>query len=913
MTKTNEQYERAKDVFLDLCDLPSGDRAARLDAACAGDEALRAEVVSLLGEYDAAPERAGADAATLRREGPRQPPAPERIGHYRVLHELARGGMGIVYLGRDERFGRRVAIKVIKRGMDTEAVVRRFEQERQLLAALNHPNIARLYDGGETGDGVPYFVMELVEGVAIDEYCDVHRLSIGDRLDLFRQVCAAVHYAHQNLVVHRDLKPSNIIVTEDGVPKLLDFGIARLVNPEINRTSGDPTLPQLRVMTPEYASPEQVRGDTITTGSDVYSLGVLLYELVSGHRPYRLAVRSPAEIERAICESEPEKPSTAVSRIEAIAEAAAGPTSTRSITPESVSAVREGRPERLRRRLTGDIDNIVLKAMRKEPQRRYESAAEFADDLRRHREGRPVLARPDTLVYRASKFVRRNKVGTAAAAMVFLSLVGGLSGTSWQARVAASERATALAERNTAQSERDRFERTWEQGHAFANVVVTRVVRQIKDYENALVPCQVIVEGAVDYYEVLRAEGVDDPALQSGVADAMVTLGDIVGGSRGSSLGLTGEAVGHYEQSLELREELAVGAPIDAEVHHDVSVSLIKIGDMHRRRGDVAGALARYDEAIRIREARLEAMGESEATLRALHIALNARGRILERTGALADALATYERSLELRRGVVAVSDDLNDRRNVGVGLVALGRTLRRLGRFAEAVDTFEQAVRYRERLAPDLDAVQPGRGERDVAVARTYLGEVRLDLGDAAAAAEEFGALVALAERRLPRDPANARVRRDVGRGHENVGWARLAADDPAEAAPHFARFAEMADWLHEHEGGDAEYREMWADAREALGARAAAAGLHEEAIDAFRDALELVEVMSADAEDLRRPEARARLLRRLGASLRAAGRPEQARQRLGDAVDGWETLVARVPEDAVLRRGLRRALATL
>src|SRR6266851_1086019 len=273
--------------------------------------------------------------------------------------------------------------------MDTQTIVRRFRHERQMLADLEHPNIARLIDGGTTGDGRPYFIMEHVDGIALDEYCDRRQLPVDERLMLFRTVCGTVHHAHQNLIVHRDLKPSNVLVTPAGVPKLLDFGIAKWLYPPPSVQTRTST--GLRPMTPEYASPEQVRGGTITTASDVYALGVLLYELLTGRHPYLTEERWLPDVERLICETDPERPSVTVSRVEG-REAGWG-----------------GSPETFRRRLAGDLDNIVLMALRKEPARRYASAQEFSEDIRRHLEGLPVIARKDTLAYRTSKFVRRNK------------------------------------------------------------------------------------------------------------------------------------------------------------------------------------------------------------------------------------------------------------------------------------------------------------------------------------------------------------------------------------------------------------------------------------------------------------------------------------------------------------------------
>jgi serine/threonine protein kinase/Flp pilus assembly protein TadD len=323
----------------------------------------------------------------------------------------------------DDEYQKQVAIKIVKRGMDTEAIIRRFLNERQILANLDHPNIAKLLDGGTTEDGLPYFVMDYIEGLPIHVYCDTHKRSIVERLKLFQTVCSAVHYAHHHDVVHRDIKPSNILVTAEGVPKLLDFGIAKLLNPDPSFQTKE-TTSLLRPMTPDYASPEQIRGEPITPASDVYSLGVLLYELLTSHRPYYVKNRTPQEIERTICEEEPKKPSTAISRIEEVP--AADGTNRITLTPESVSEARGDQQEKLRRHLAGDLDNMVLMALRKQPERRYASVGQFSEDIQHHLEGLPVIARKDTLWYRSAKFIRRNKASvlSAALASMILPLLG---------------------------------------------------------------------------------------------------------------------------------------------------------------------------------------------------------------------------------------------------------------------------------------------------------------------------------------------------------------------------------------------------------------------------------------------------------------------------------------------------------
>ena len=406
---TPERWKQIEGVFDAAMDLAPGERESYLAEECGTDAELRRQVEMLIRSHEQAgsfieePAVAGVIGSEAAAAGYdlgttdasfQEEPAPfigRRVGSYRIVRELGRGGMGAVYLAvrADDEFQKRVAIKLVKRGMDTDFILRRFRQERQILASLDHTYIARLMDGGTTDDGLPYFVMEYIEGLPINQFCDAHKLSTPERLRLFLKVCSAVAFAHHNLVIHRDLKPSNVLVTADGTPKLLDFGIAKLLNPEMGGRALDPTTLALRLMTPEYASPEQVRGETVTMVSDVYSLGVLLYDLLTGHRPYTLRNRSPEEMARVICEQEPERPSVAVNLIEVIPSHGREPV---EITPDSVSRVRDGSLEKLRRQLSGSIDNIVLKALRKEPQRRYQSVEEFARDIEHYLEGRPVGA-----------------------------------------------------------------------------------------------------------------------------------------------------------------------------------------------------------------------------------------------------------------------------------------------------------------------------------------------------------------------------------------------------------------------------------------------------------------------------------------------------------------------------------------
>jgi hypothetical protein len=433
-------WQAVNDLFHAALNRDRRDRNAFLDDACGGNGALRAAVERLLRAHESASnviDRSVAAQALLLFADDSPAAIGALVGRYRLLRELGRGGMGAVYLGEraDDEFRKQVAVKLVKRGMDTDAVLRQFRAERQILAGLEHPDIARLIDGGTTADGLPYFIMEYVDGEPIDRYCDRRRLDVDERLALFQRVCGAVSYAHQRLVIHRDIKPSNILVTGDGALKLLDFGIAKIMD---TAEDGErlATATALRPMTPEYASPEQLLGQRVDALSDVYSLGALLYELLSGHRPFHFSGRTPADLERRLAEEDPPRPSAIHSS-------------------EEISGARRVRPERLRHQLRGDLDTIVLRALASARDRRYQSVDQFAEDVRRHGAGLPIVAHQDTALYRAVKFARRNRAAVVAGSLVFATLIVGIAATAREAfRADRAERAAVLERDRAVAAER---------------------------------------------------------------------------------------------------------------------------------------------------------------------------------------------------------------------------------------------------------------------------------------------------------------------------------------------------------------------------------------------------------------------------------------------------------------------------
>ncbi len=475
-----QDWQKIKEVFNEAVELSSAQRQDFLKRKFNGDKEMRREVEKML---DFADEETSSDALEKNAfeifTNGDHTKIPEQIGSYKIIREIGRGGMGAVYeaVRETENFTQRAALKIIKRGMDTDAIVSRFRHEQKILASLEHSNIARFLDGGMTDDGLPFYVMEFVEGEFIDDYCKEKNLSVKEKLELFREVCAAVQYAHQNLVIHRDLKPRNILVTKDGTPKLLDFGIGKILTSDTEETG---TATQFGMMTPAYASPEQIRGLRIGTTSDIYSLGVILFELLTGEKPYKINSKSQMEIERAILETEPTKPSTISNFKFQI-----------SNSDNRKSQIAN------RKLLKGDVDNIILKALRKNPLERYSSVQEFSEDIRRHLVGLPVSARPLTIGYRASKFFERNKVGVIAGVFVFIALFTGIIVALWQAQIAGRKEA--------------RAENRFNQVRELANNVIFKYHDAIAALPGATAAREMLVSDALKYLDNLSNETEGNP------------------------------------------------------------------------------------------------------------------------------------------------------------------------------------------------------------------------------------------------------------------------------------------------------------------------------------------------------------------------------------------------------------------
>jgi eukaryotic-like serine/threonine-protein kinase len=662
---SGDRLRDAERIYFDVVGLGGDERGAALDRLCAGDAGLRSEVESLLSHAPGAEAfleepALGTDFRLLT--GLESAPdlmTGKLVDRYRIEGKIASGGMGSVYLARrdDGEFQQQVAVKLVKRGMDSDEIVRRFRAERRTLAALDHPNIARLIDGGMTPEGQPYLVMEYVPGSPIDEYCDGRALDTHARLRLFLSVCDAVGYAHQNLVVHRDIKPGNILVTPEGVPKLLDFGIAKVLD---QASPADVTIAEERRLTPEYASPEQVAGQPITTASDVYSLGVVLYELLTGHRPYQFRSRSTAELERVICGQEPLLPSTAVRRTQTRLRTNGAEEG--AATPGDVSRVREGSPERLRRRLRGDLDTIVMMALRKEPSRRYASVEALATDIRRYLADLPVHARRETPAYLVGKFVKRNAAAVGVGVAVFGLVLGGLF-------MIKHQRDEAYAARDQAERIADFMQQVLGAADAGnANAIGTEL--RVRD----------ILESAAQ-----RAETAfpDNPRV---LASVKSTIGRAYLG-----LGMDDKAEGHIRAALELRERTL------AEGHHDLAESKIDLAHLHYKR-------AEYGQA----EALLRAALATHQALRGRENADTARvwndlGAVLRSSGKMEEAEAAHRRALKVRLELAA--GDATKLEDVAESYNNIAAVLAARGDLDGAVAAQEEALRIRRQR---LDARHP-------------------------------------------------------------------------------------------------------------------------------------------------------------------------------------------------------------
>ena len=820
-----------KNVLSEALELDTDRQRRFLDAACADDADLRAEVDHLLAHQvptsNDAMEECVADAGRFRvnAEGERATRIGSRIGPYRILRELGHGGMGTVFLAErdDEHYHQQVAIKLINPGLGGETIRRRFRNEMQILADLNHPNIARLFDGGETADGVPYLVMEYVEGSPLNRYCDEHNLSTEQRLRLFCTVCDAVQYAHQHLVIHRDIKPGNILISSEGLPKLVDFGIAKLLVQD--RSVPDATATAMPFMTPEYASPEQVYGLSVTTATDIYSLGVVLYELLSGRLPYRLKSRVPHELAKAICDQEPERPSAAL---------------TRNIPDKPTLP-------KLRRHLHGDLDNIVLMAMRKEPERRYATAEQFAEDIERHLNGLPVRARNDTFTYRAGKFIRRRKFAVAAAALVVVTLLVGIITTTWQARVARAERA--------------RSERRFNEVRQLANSFVFEVHDAVVNLPGSTHARSLIVQRGLNYLDSLAQDAAGDRGLQRELAAAYEKLG---------------------------------------AVQYTPSVAHL---------GDLEGALQSHRKAAALREALVAADPNNLDYRRELLDSYWFIATLLGKQGDLPRELEMIRQQLPARRELAAVEKtDFVDRYNLAGTHAYIGSLLMSMGDAQGALENQKEALRIRETLA--ASDPNNARSRRALTISYEYLGLATALAGDTQAALDWQQRGLAARESLVAADPLNTDLRLMLIESHRYVGDMLFKLGDIAQASKHYRKQLEINEQMVADDPSNAQFKSNKAVALIKAGDIAVRSNKATEALSRYTEALRIRDQLSQTAPrdaSIRRDLAEVWL--KLGDVLKTNGESAQALENYGKATDTLEALSAAIPADAVIRQMLAEA----
>jgi serine/threonine protein kinase/tetratricopeptide (TPR) repeat protein len=732
---------------------PAG-RAEYLAGVCAGDQPLRDELERLLMADEIAGPLFLARPAMLPDMNERAQQEPDlwigrRVGAYEIVEQIGVGGMGEVYraVRADDQYRSQVAIKLVRAGQGSSFVVNRFRAERQILANLDHPNIAKILDGGTTADGLPYFVMELIDGLTITEYCDEHELDVDARVQLLRTVCSAVQYAHQHLTIHRDIKPSNILISAEGVPKLLDFGIAKILDPNDLPENAAVTVAG-GWLTPEYASPEQLRGEAITTATDVYALGLVLYQLLARRQAYRFESRTPHEMARAVVESEPEKPSAAVRRV----------------GPELVSW-RGDSPEKLRRRLAGDLDNIVMKAIRKEPRERYDSVDHLSEDLRRHLEGLPVTARKSTVGYRCRKFVSRHKAGVIAAALVLLSLISGLVLTLREARIARANEV--------------RAEKRFNDVRKLANSLIFEIHDSVKDLAGATPTRKLLVERALEYLDSLAQEAGGDRSLQLELAGAYGRLGNVQGSADYANLGDTPGALASYRKALAIQESLLKDDPANSALQWELFFTYSRIGYSLQAESDFPGALANLRKALEI--AKRSAGSTRDPTLSdRLAGGYYGVAGVLTQMGDLSGALANYRTAALIRQSAQgatsAQSATLRTHLAGDYGGMAVVHGLR--GDGDAAIEAQQQAT----ALVQELSKAEPTN-----ATLRNFLGQSQyytaaflVEKGQLDQALSHYRSAHDIFQGLSVADPSDAMTRRLLGFSSSRIGDVLVKEGQP-------------------------------------------------------------------------------------------------------------------------------------
>lgn len=799
-----ERWKQIEEIFYAAVELPELERENFLKKTCVEDAELQSEVESLLQrdlETGTILKTVISNAAGSLPEDKPPDLMGKRIGPYRIVGLIGQGGMALVYkaVRDDDQYQKLVAIKMIRLDLAPTFLISRFWYERQILANLEHPCIARFLEGGTTEDRIPYFVMEYIEGEPITTYCDRKRMPIEKRLELFRSVCEAVQYAHRNLVVHRDLKPKNILVTLDGVPKLLDFGIAKLLNPELAAEIPGGTMTSVHLMTPEYASPEQVRGEKVTTSTDVYSLGVLLYELLTGERPQQFKTKSFSEIERVVCEQEPEPPSSAVMRSQSTAEV----------------GMNGSDPKKLSRQLAHELDSIVLMAMQKDPQRRYPTVEQFADDIHRYRQGLPIRARAQTLSYRALKFVRRHRTAVAFATFAILVLVGFAVAVTFQASRIAKERDRA----NQVTEFLVKLFEVSNPGESKGNSVTARElldssVQKIERDLQGQPESQAAMMGTMGrVYGNLGLYGTAIPLLQKTLEIRKQTLGEEHPevASAMNNLAEALQSAGKHDVALALANKaLLMQRKMLGNEHPDVASALSILGGSLYETGKYEDAEASFREALAIRE---RAFGEEHLKVAT---SLTQLAMLVSVEGKKGEAEPLNRRALAIRRKLLG-----NEHPDVATSLNNLGRALMDKGDYDGAEQMFREAV--------ELDRKILGKDHPDLAVTLSSLGYALKEKKENVEAEKLFREALALRRKALGNEhPA-------IARSLCTIGPILIERGDYAGAESIFREAQQV--WMKSFPPNHVEQAHVFSG----LGRVRMGQGNHKEAEEFFRQALEI------------------------------------------------------------------------
>lgn len=764
----SERWQRIKLLFTEIVELPEPLQAGRLAEI---DDDLRDEIANLLDAHFSPhgfiddPILVGLDPAAADDALP-----GTKIGGFEIIEKIGEGGMGVVYLAehQGDGFTQKVALKLIKRGMDSSSVHKRFVTERSLLARLEHPNIARLIDGGSTSDGMPFFVMEYIQGENIRDFCRSRRLDTQARLRLFMKVARAVSYAHQNLIVHRDIKPSNIIVTDDGEPKLLDFGIAKLISPELG-DDRESTQTFSRPLTPEYASPEQIRGGITTTSTDIYSLGIVLYELLTGRRPFEVGNKSIFEISNAVLTEEPLKPSVAVYSVSRAPEA--GKTDTnKPATNENTGTNRPG-IYRDRTSLRGDLDNILLKAIQKKPEDRYGSLSEFCDDIERFLTGLPVRATAPSALYRFRKFITRHRTASAFAALVLLLSVF----AAWQA-VSAT-----LARREA--------EHRFSEIRQLARFVIFDYQDGIRNLSGATAIREKMVDDGAAFLDRLVADNPRDPELRLELARAYDRLGDVKGNFFTPSLANATRAHEFYEKALALKSRLVEDSPSNTAFREELAQTYDKLADLEFGNANQKESVAFYRRAIEIREA-LGAATSNDPDLR-LRLArgyrnIGVRGRTTENTEESIEhcrrAISMIEEFVAARPEDQSVAEAIADFHE-GIPIILESNPARR----AESVAEYRRVIEMRRQLS-DRFPTNPVISQK-LGMIYSYLGDTFYELELKRESIAEYRTAVSILEPLTIRDPENGQLQQDFAAVTGSLAFTLAELGDGGESVAIFEK----------------------------------------------------------------------------------------------------------------------------